>query len=733
MISQRTNILEIVEKLGPILTHEDVDQRRKGVQFLSHFLSRLPDDLLVENQLKFILAFYNDRLRDHHSLVPHILSGINTLSRMKNAAQDDVLRLLFTILSGTVITCQSQQREERCLIFDLIIHCSVRFYATLRPRKNDYIQGVINAIEGERDPRNLVKLFDFMPKFIEMYPLDHWADEMFEVFACYYPIDFYPSPNDPNAITRDGLSNKLGQCLLACKDFLEPALVLALEKLETDLKVAKLDSLTMIRDCARKFGCEEIEGKFDNIWMGLKQELLPGQNDDVIRAALEAVSVIVAEAKEHNTRTNILTVIFNSIAISLCDVNLRLFYPALRVGNTLGNASREAAVYVGDKVTPILLRQLRDCAEEDDDKRRTLLGLLKDIVSIANSKDCLRTLDKEVISDVEIEFMKCLSHSSNLEHTIGYFGLTEIFPVTQPKTRTVVYERLLDSLITGTSTKLPVTSCVTRFMVCFPHEVNSELVKPLLKNTLNFKNCSELFNILTTIIGTCEEHNTDIYNYLLQFIFVTSDVKLNMSDDVEGDPNSLIMLTLLKTLNNLLQTKGKEHVANHLYNSHNLVKLLVESRSNFKEDVILRSLTTLLTNILQCQTKDEQQKVLDAYLPQLKVSSKNDLYFIAGLLSRCPKQVSLSCEFEKLVPELVKLSLSAVSVETIEVADKLLCFLFNFTESSESFNMILQDSTALIEQAIRESGQGIRTFAWITKGLLTRGHPVAEKCIIRVS
>lgn len=724
-----------MEKLGPILTHTDVEQRRKGIQFLTQLLYHLPKDFLQENELKFILAFYNERLRDHHSLVPQVLSGVHTLSRMKHAREEDVLRLLFSILSGTIFTCQSQQREERSKIFDLIIFCSGEYYETLIKRKNDYIQGVINAVEGERDPRNLVKLFDFMPSFLDRYPLEHWADEMFEVFACYYPIDFYPSPNDPNAITRDGLAAKLEMCLLGCRDFIELAVTLALEKIETDLKVAKLDSLAMIRNCATKFGCKEMEKMIENIWLCLKQELMPGQNEDVIRAGLEALRFIVAEAKEESVRTNILTVTFNSIAISLCDVNLRLFYPAVRVASALGNAGPEAAAFIGDKVAPIFLRQLRDCNEENEEKKITILGLLKDITSIANEKNCLNALDREILVQVEDVFVCCLSQSDENSRTIGYFGLMELCPETRPETRSIIYTELLSLLKSGASPKIPVTACVTRFVQHFPEEVLNDLIQLIIGDgfVVTQKNCEEVFRILGTLLGPCNLDNEAVYKFLLGYIFYFPGTTLNLDDEMEGDQNSRLLLVLLDSLNGLLNETANDHVAKTLYKTHRLVERLMEVRDRFQGDFILNPLSLLLTHIVSAQSEDQQGKEIDRYLPQLQVSSGNDLYFINGLLAKCSNAVSLEGKFEVLVLDLIRSSLTEGNASKKQMGDHLLCFLFNRNYAQvDSFDRLLGEAVEFCQQSMAVTGRGIQTLAWIAKGLLTKGHPKAEELIVKV-
>lgn len=110
----------------------------------------------------------------------------------------------------------------------------------------DFIYGIINSIDGERDPRNLDFIYTFMPQFIATYPLLHLSEEMFEIFACYFPIDFNPTKNDPDTITRENLATKLAQCLVSSPDFVEWTVQLALEKLESELLVAKCDSLDLL-------------------------------------------------------------------------------------------------------------------------------------------------------------------------------------------------------------------------------------------------------------------------------------------------------------------------------------------------------------------------------------------------------------------------------------------------------------------------------------------------------
>jgi DNA repair/transcription protein MET18/MMS19 len=244
LIKKGGDISAVVEELGPALTNKETEIRLKGTRFLSNLLKNLPIDFLTQPQIEFIVQFYCDRMKDHHSIAPEVINGLLAIVKMKNFPPSFAPQVLQSMFTN--IPCQNQVREDRSNIFTIIQLLSESCHDQLEALGADFVFGVIQQLDGERDPRNLLFLYEFMPKFIAAYPLKHFAEEMFEVFSCYFPIDFHPSPNDPKAITRDGLAEKLEVCLCAHKDFAQFCYALALEKLDTDLTVAKLDSLSLM-------------------------------------------------------------------------------------------------------------------------------------------------------------------------------------------------------------------------------------------------------------------------------------------------------------------------------------------------------------------------------------------------------------------------------------------------------------------------------------------------------
>lgn len=235
---------EFVEALGPLLTSSDTEIRVKATNLLSTCLGNLPHDFLTTTQLNFISTFYCDRLKDHHSVLPCTLSGIQSLVQMINLPDECAARLLQSIFHN--VPCQSQVRGDRDKIYNIIKTLSESKCTELQNMGSDFVYGVINAMDGERDPRLLLFLYDLLPVFLQKFPLGHLTDDMFEVISCYFPIDFYPSPTDSAPITRDLLAEKLSDCLCANEGFADDCINLLIEKLDSQLSIAKLDSLYLL-------------------------------------------------------------------------------------------------------------------------------------------------------------------------------------------------------------------------------------------------------------------------------------------------------------------------------------------------------------------------------------------------------------------------------------------------------------------------------------------------------
>lgn len=109
------------------------------------------------------------------------------MTHLSSSAPSCLLRAMFEH-----VQCQSQLLTDRrnvYLIFKNLIENKLEDLKSMGP---DLVYGIISSIDGERDPNNLMLLFNILPHFIKEFPLGHLIEEMFEVMACYFPVDFNP-------------------------------------------------------------------------------------------------------------------------------------------------------------------------------------------------------------------------------------------------------------------------------------------------------------------------------------------------------------------------------------------------------------------------------------------------------------------------------------------------------------------------------------------------------------
>lgn len=79
MIGDEISLCDIVEGLKHFLTNTSPTERAFGVQLLVDVLQNLSTTKVNDKELTYLSAFFVDRLKDHHSVVPHVIVGIIAL------------------------------------------------------------------------------------------------------------------------------------------------------------------------------------------------------------------------------------------------------------------------------------------------------------------------------------------------------------------------------------------------------------------------------------------------------------------------------------------------------------------------------------------------------------------------------------------------------------------------------------------------------------------------------
>jgi DNA repair/transcription protein MET18/MMS19 len=114
-MAKKLDLATFIEEMGPALTSPEVEMRLKGTTLLSDIVALIDNDYLNEVQLNFLTTFYIDRLKDHHSVLPAVISGVLSMIQMKHFPNNMSSKLLVALFQN--VTCQSQVRDDRSNIF----------------------------------------------------------------------------------------------------------------------------------------------------------------------------------------------------------------------------------------------------------------------------------------------------------------------------------------------------------------------------------------------------------------------------------------------------------------------------------------------------------------------------------------------------------------------------------------------------------------------------------------
>lgn len=154
------------------------------------------------------------------------------------------------------------------------------------------------------------------------------------------------------------MANSLAPCLYASPEFAEHCLPLIIERLDSSLRLAKLDSLNLLRDGASTYGAGGLKPHLDELWPVLRKEVYPGGDEELRNSGLRTVTELTRVLSgDKETRENFINKIITDVKSSLCDVQLSLFWPAEKLLEAVARADRNASSQVLKTFVPLCLGQ----------------------------------------------------------------------------------------------------------------------------------------------------------------------------------------------------------------------------------------------------------------------------------------------------------------------------------------------------------------------------------------
>ncbi|KAI5609725.1 mMS19 nucleotide excision repair protein-like [Silurus asotus] len=365
------------------LTSSQTQTRGRGVQLLSEVLQESYSGL-SESEVKVLVAFYENRLKDHYAITPHVLHGLAALAKcaaLPPGAAVSILKALFQD-----VHVQSLMLKERSYVYNILISLMDSREKELKGLGPDFVFGFVQAMDGERDPRNLLLVFQIARNIIHRgYDLNQFTEELFEVTSCYFPVDFTPPANNPHGITQEDLILALRAVLTGTARFAEFLVPLLIEKLDSEVQDAKVDSLKTLAACGPVYGHKELAEFLPGLWSSIRREVFQTASEKVESAGLAALGAItsclartVLTSNSGDALQMFLELVLKDCQHHLCEPDLKLVWPSAKLLQAASGASYRSSLIVTAAVLPALFEQYNSrtqCAH-----RRTLLEVLQGFI-----------------------------------------------------------------------------------------------------------------------------------------------------------------------------------------------------------------------------------------------------------------------------------------------------------------------------------------------------------------
>ncbi|XP_028166780.1 MMS19 nucleotide excision repair protein homolog [Ostrinia furnacalis] len=720
IMSGRLDVVQLVENMGGALTNKEPENREKGMRFFTKILKELPHDFLTETQINFISKFYVDRLKDNHRVIPAVLEGYLAIVNMAHYNINNSGEF-FTVLFREV-PCQSQVRQDRYNIYCItqnLMDKNLEYIKSLGP---DFVYGVISAMDGERDPRNLLFLFSFLFTFLKEVPLGHLVDEMFEVISCYYPIDFHPAPDDPAPVTRQDLANALCPCLCAVPEFGEHCLVLLIEKLDSSLRLAKIDSLKLLNESCKTFKVETYGPFLKTLWASIHREITHKTDEELKMVAHETLSALTSKlATASNTDQgfeNFLKGILISMQTAIAEsTTVAQFVQATKVLLTTANASKESCVIVNKSMIPAIVAYYG--FKTTPKLQIASLDFLADLYGLAVHWEVLDQVESEV-NEIPRLCLTAVSQPSKEYQIAGFKTLIRVRNALQSDLVLPFVEVLIHNIQHSQDKDLLSVSVETVHAIArkYPENIMCLVIKGKcdLENLTQDKVALEKRLNLLSNLASIDDFTKIIIEEMLKVI-VTKDTEAFKVVEAMNESMSNASLYSNEKLS-------------EIESDHGLIDSIlswVTSELHTGSQEALSHGFMLIANTVSSLPEEKQQKILSKHTENILEKFKSDEanFHLVHCLYSSVRQGVYNSTFEDIMTMALTKSLDSNDDIIRTKACVIVAHFLNKAEYGQKFELLYELLKNFLSKGNREqalSSRLIVLYGWITKALIMRGN-----------
>ncbi|KAF9179424.1 hypothetical protein BGZ50_006952 [Haplosporangium sp. Z 11] len=379
------------------------------------------------------------------------------------------------------------------------------FTPDLQEISTEFVFGFIQAIDGEKDPRNLLLAFSLIKGIIREFDIAPHVEDLFEVTFCYFPITFAPPPDDPDGITSAQLKAGLQESLAATPYFAKFALPLLLEKLASSSEFAKREAMETIVACCPSYGSSSLLPYAEELWAGLRNEIFQASSYELEQTALTTLRAVTTELSlgvslggAQDAVEQFLGPVISDCLAQLTKPDLRLAQQSCKAMKACAMSSDPSCATVTLGMVPTLLSQYTtgDPSVRKETIMDMLLGLLeanKSLYGTTGSSPFRHDMDfitplltfKDPLYEL---FTTALAsqkdnRSFRLRGVKGVYGMAVLRRLLSDAEAPHAVEQLVQIMLQDTNSEVQETAleCLSSLATFIPNVIQSTALPPVLE------------------------------------------------------------------------------------------------------------------------------------------------------------------------------------------------------------------------------------------------------------
>ncbi|GMM28602.1 Met18 protein [Martiniozyma asiatica (nom. inval.)] len=267
--TRKTTLLELIKALQLYVTSNQPAVRSQGFSLLNQVMAKLSTQLLYPKDIDVLLNFLMTKFDDEPQILIEVFDCILSLINMSHYDDKNNNQILIKFADSynpKMYTANIRNLPLKLILF--IIDSFENIDGEL------YIRCFLNVSQNEKDPSNLLTIFQIIHKIINKFDIGNYKNELFDTLFKYYPISF-KSTNDSQFLQKNSLKSALSDALCSTDLFASDLYPNLIDKYNSTVSVdVKIDILNTIATSIDNFSIETIRVNFLAIWNTIKYTIL---------------------------------------------------------------------------------------------------------------------------------------------------------------------------------------------------------------------------------------------------------------------------------------------------------------------------------------------------------------------------------------------------------------------------------------------------------------------------